>query len=300
LNAPKDKSDDEAWQKILDSLDYRPEDEPTGKDTNIKPVDVKNNFYIGSGLHKGNSVVNNLIGYKAARVMISPKLGFMSPTFPVTFGSSSISVCRNDAKHSSSLVGLDPECTCGWHSFKKMEPAIGYVNHVTMDFGTPVIRTVISGEYVEYEQGYRSDKIRVTDVLYHSCSYPICEEMATLVHKKKKFLLGTCLEHSVLYPTVFTFDSLNLLFKTSYPEANITVRNAYNVAGSTQEEWEKVRQGSKYGIKNLWKRIIFGFKNNDIRYRFTGTLEVIAMLVLVGAVAGSLIVLGMKIATGLN
>jgi hypothetical protein len=62
---------------------------------------------------------------------------------------------------------IDLNCTCGFYSYKTPAEAYSYPD----DGASPgyVIQTVNSGLYMEYQQGYRAEKQRVTKVFVGNC-----------------------------------------------------------------------------------------------------------------------------------
>ncbi len=269
------------WQQVLKDMGLDP------SLLDYDKIDVQPNPHIGNGVKTGQA--NKLIGYKASSFVLGPgKPHFISPTFPTNYGVTSVAVCKNELLHAS-FARIDPKCTCGWHSFKTIEPAIGYVNHVTHFFGIPVLKTVISGEFIEYEQGYRSEKQRITDVLYHSCSYYSCNNDAVLVYKKGYSLYGVCKNHSMFYSKIFTFDQLTSILSRFYPEHKTQVRSAYGVEGLKEIEWKQSKKRTFLSPKHWIKYIGYHLSNSLFQQKWSAPIAGIIIIGFLGAIAGSVI-----------
>ncbi len=131
---------------------------------------------------------SGLVGYKGIiiQMLSNGKAIYLSPTAESRFGYESICICNNNKlKHV-----FDPACSCGWYSFKTIEPAQRYVGGSKMT----VAETKPLGQFVEYDSGYRSERQRVVAIIFDECNVTRCQNKASNAAQfsKKNVVVGVC------------------------------------------------------------------------------------------------------------
>lgn len=128
------------------------------------------NNYIGNGKlrlgRRSTQPVTGLTGYKLMYMMMTSdnKIKFKSPTHENhnLYPAQARAACKL-GDHDRTRVAVS-NCSCGWYSFNTLDPAFSYDHRATY-----VVETAISGSFVEYELGYRSEYQRVKSVIAKDC-----------------------------------------------------------------------------------------------------------------------------------
>jgi len=227
----------------------------------ISPTSTLENRFIGTStqsLSKTRKAKSSpLVGYKAARLfLMDGKIAFLSPTYLAVFYVEATSKCLGVGSAHLHSGNFAPTCTCGFYSFKNKSNSEIYGTH-----NEAVLETVLSGQFIEYTEGYRAEKQRVRKVTLHECYF--CYEapvalIPTEVVSKTEFigLDGVCIDHvkSNLKSKLFTFEEASNMTRVGedFKHALPTFGNAdKNVLPLTREEIDSLQKAKRKGGTKL-------------------------------------------------
>ena len=177
------------------------------------------NVHIGAPLNKGsvNLTPTVLRGYKRVTLWVTGTnlIQFKSPTHGGHYNIDAIASCEYGKDHSRNgkRSSFKENCTCGFYAFKTEAEAWGY----KLDRRNEglVIETAISGEYYEYDGGFRYEKQRVTKIITRNCEWAMSHngspKAVAFVHNRFNELMPVCQEHADHGPfsdRVISFDRL--------------------------------------------------------------------------------------------
>ncbi len=170
-----------------------------------------NNAYIGRARKQKtqSKVPVKLLAYKSA-IITGDFLGalvYQSPTAGGKFGIKEYCTCNNlytdpFSRTRKPTHHFDPDCSCGWYSFKEPENAFDYPKFGSSTSSEPILELALSGQFVEYDYGFRSEIIRVKRVLFDKCYY--CNQTAVAATWIEDSLVGICYNHAKYYGRLST------------------------------------------------------------------------------------------------
>lgn len=152
--------------------------------------------YLGDVVEPGESdlLVGPVTGWKRTQVVFSPdasSVTLQGLAHAPTFGLEADAVCAFDCGHVLSL-----SCTCGFYAYKSMVAALEHPQGPDRD---PLVKVMISGDFVEYGAGWRYSHQRIEHMQFTtSCFW--CDRFAVvLVGAPGMSPLGLCRKHVVSF-----------------------------------------------------------------------------------------------------
>ena len=147
------------------------------------------------------------------------------------------------------LTAIDPDCTCGFYSFKQEYKAWTY-NGIKSQI---VAEIVNSGAFVEYSEGYRSEIQRVKTVLVrecHSYNHNYDVEAVGIIQDGNE-LKGACFTHLQKHMgAIYSFDEVQDLFVKPQDTNHRApkVRSTIEATPLTTEEVKKLRKSIRHSF----------------------------------------------------
>lgn len=214
------------------------------------------NPYIGTSINKAKTK-QPLYGYKQAALYYDPATEhvFFSGIKGKPYGVLAAAKCANGYNHTGKKgrqPAIHKECSCGFYSYNSFTKAQNHQHNQQHTYAyNPIIKTAISGYYIEYDKGYRAEKQRVMSI---SVSYCYFHHSFTDVKAAVGFIIlyrdeiQACCQKCLnsfgkgnKWENILTFDELSE--KMTYPEnygfPKVTVESQFaDVTGVTRFQLE--------------------------------------------------------------
>ncbi len=144
-------------EKLL-NLKIRSKANSKGGNYNYLTKTSYNNYLGGRLISTKRKEVSPIIGYKRLNINVGfNKAWFQSPNHQQAIRLGIVATATCSVAQHKQEVPFSP-CTCGFYSFKDSMEAYAYLG------GDFVVKLVNSGKYLEFEEGWRSNTQRVTEI----------------------------------------------------------------------------------------------------------------------------------------